>query len=576
MDLTVKDLAAGSAAVIEHQEEKDGILYADIRMTSEKEEVPQPFSIFWTFPSKDCYSVWSPSWDVAENPRPNWHGKRVAPSRLAENMPVYSVLSVKGRNRVTVAVSDAVTPLSIAIGISEETACFECKVTFFTSLVSPLKEYRATIRIDMRDIPFYESIMDVTTWWEDSCGYTPAYIPEAARLPMNSLWYSYHQKLDEEDILRECALSKEYGMETVIIDDGWQTDDTNRGYSYCGDWEVAPGKISDMHEFVKKIHATGMKVVLWYSLPFIGENSKNYEKFKDMILDGTEKKGSHYALDPRYKEVRDFIVQLYRDAVLSWDLDGLKLDFISSFFLSGKSLEPDSRRDYESLEDAIDVLMTRIYDSLTELKKDILIEFRQTYVGPAIRKYGNMLRVGDCPNDAISNRKNVVKLRLTSGKTPVHSDMLMWSTQDTVESAALQFVSILYSVPQISVKIAKLNAEHKKMLKFYLNFWRENRDVLLHGKISAYNPESNYSLVRSCKDKKEIITAYTDNVIFGQDGICETIAVNSTRHGELILKNMQHRNYRVVNCMGEELEKGTLNSPIDIIQVPLAGMIIVN
>ena len=89
-----------------------------------------------------------------------------------------------------------------------------------------------------------------------------------------------------------------------------------------------------------------------------------------------------------------------------------------------------------------------------------------------------MLRVMDCPNDAICNRQDVVNLRFTSGNTAVHSDMIMWHYDDTVESAALQLVSIMYSVPQISVRIAKLSDEHKKMLDFYLHFWRENRETL--------------------------------------------------------------------------------------------------
>ena len=36
------------------------------------------------------------------------------------------------------------------------------------------------------------------------------------------------------------------GFKAAILDDGWQTDDTNRGYGYCGDWEVAEKKIKDI------------------------------------------------------------------------------------------------------------------------------------------------------------------------------------------------------------------------------------------------------------------------------------------------------------------------------------------
>jgi alpha-galactosidase len=81
------------------------------------------------------------------------------------------------------------------------------------------------------------------------------------------------------------------------------------------------------------------------------------------------------------------------------------------------------------------------------------------------------------------NRHNIINLRYTSGKSAVHSDMVMWNKDDEVESAALQLVSIIYGVPQISVRIAELSEEHKQMLSYYLSFWREHRDVLMDGKL---------------------------------------------------------------------------------------------
>lgn len=126
-------------------------------------------------------------------------------------------------------------------------------------------------------------------------------------------------------------------------------------------------------------------------------------------------------------------------------LDGLKLDFIDSFTLTPKSVESDSRRDIVSLEDAVDTLMSGIMTRLRAIKPDIMIEFRQTYVGPLqYAEHGNMLRVGDCPADPLKNRSDIVNLRLTSGKTPCHSDMLMWNVDSHVEIAALQICSVLY------------------------------------------------------------------------------------------------------------------------------------
>ena len=561
----------GAEITAETVSEQDGIILIKVEMKMETAAVPEKFSVSWKQPCVDCYSVWSPSVRTERQLGPNW-SRRKTYSRLAAWMPLHGIVSVRGKNRMTVAVSDAVTPIMIGTGVCEEDACIDWTVDFFTILTAPTNEYSAYIRIDTRDIPYFDSVYAVSKWWENECGYTPANVPEHARLPMNSLWYSYHQQLDVEDIIKECRLSKPFGMETVIIDDGWQTDDGGRGYAYCGDWEVTPKKIPDMAKFVSDIHDTGMRVMLWYSVPFVGLYCKNYDRFKSMLLDETGNNETYWSLDPRYKEVRDFLIGIYADAIKNWDLDGLKLDFIDSFTLRGKSLEYDERRDFQSLEAAIDCLMTDVMRTLTAIKPDVMIEFRQSYVGPAIRKYGNMLRVGDCPNDAIMNRQDIVNLRLTSGNTPVHSDMLMWHVDDTVESAALQLASVLYAVPQISVKIDKLKEAHRKMLKFYLDFWKENRDILLDGKLTAKAPESVYSQVSSEKDGEAIVTLYTDCAVCAES-LKKLTVVNASCNTSVILREAAGRRYVIVNCMGEQVECGTVNGDLAVFFVPTAGMI---
>jgi len=552
---------------------KDGILTFDVKMVLENEVIPEKFAVSFKLPAVDCYSIWTPKSDYSRHLGPNWL-KRIIKSSIASQMPLHCVLSADGRNRMTIAISDAKTPVSVATGVCEEDACLDCVISFFTIKTSPLKEYAATVRIDLRDIPYYDSIYSVVEWWEKSCGYKPAHVPEHAKLPMNSLWYSYHQNLNVDEILEECRLSKAIGMDTVIIDDGWQTDDNNRGYAFCGDWEVAESKIPDMKAFVDELHAIGMKVMVWFSVPYIGLYSKNYPRFKDMTLDDTGNNRNYWSLDPRYKDVREFLVGVYLRAVTEWGIDGLKLDFIDSFELRGRSLEYDEKRDHQSLEEAVDLLMTEVYDDLRAVCPEIMIEFRQTYIGPAIRKFGNMLRVNDCPGDAIVNRQNVINLRLTSGKTAVHSDPLMWHPDEPAEKAALQIVNALYSVPQISVKQAKLSAEHRKMLEFYLRFWRENRHILLDGKILAANPESSYSLVCAEKDGEAVFTSYTDRVIPCAN-YRRTVAVNASRFGSLILKDADGGEYEVVDCMGEKLANGFVSGNLFEVEVPISGMVTV-
>ena len=561
----------GAKIWVDNETEVNGIKHFTVHAKLSEKAVPEKFSIQFKIPHIDCFSVWSPYLSHCRRIGPDW-GPSTTYANIASSMPVQSVLSVDGNNRLTLAIDDAMSPTAIKTGVREEDSNIIVTFTFFTETTTAIEEYSATVRVDTRDIPFYDAVYDVVRWWENECGYTPLNVPELAKLPMNSMWYSYHQNLDSESIVREARLAKELGMESIIVDDGWQTDNLGRGYAYCGDWELATTKIPDMREVVDRVHAEGVKLILWFSVPFVGKYSRAFERFKDMVLSDDPYQYEHTQLDPRYKEVRDFLIGVYKKYLVEWDLDGFKLDFIDSFRLTPSTIAPDERRDYESLVEAVDRLMTDITIELKKIKPDILIEFRQTYVGPAIRKYGNMLRATDCPNDAISNRKHTLDLRLTSGNTAVHSDMLTWNKDDTPESAMLQFTSILYSVPQISLRLDTISDVHRKALKFYLSFWRENADILMNGKLHVYDTAHDYSGACAVLDKKAIYTCYVQTVIDGAD-YDELTIVKASKGNSVYVKNCKGKSYKAVNCFGETISEGIIDSTIAEIELPLSGIL---
>lgn len=550
---------------------ENNILFVDVKMEQKEKAVPEQFSVKWKIKAADCCAIWN-SFARNHTIRPDWGGVE-AVSRLASGMPIQQITAFDGNNTICVSLSDVDTPSKISMGYCEETAEILCEAVFFTLPTNAVESFSAKIRIDMRAIPFYDSIYETVSWWENDCGYKSAYVPESARMPMDSLWYSFHQNLKRDEILEECRRSKELGMETVIIDDGWQTDDNNRGYAYCGDWAVCEEKMGDMASLVEGIHKIGQKVILWYSVPFVGLYSEKYEEFKDYFLDKSGNEKDFFALDPRYKKVREYLCGVYKNAITEWKLDGLKLDFIDSFVLKGKSLEYDERRDYQSLEDGIHALMSEIKAELTAINSDILIEFRQSYIGPSIRKYGNMLRVGDCPGDILANRSQIVNLRMTSGKTAVHSDMIMWHESDSAENAAMQFANVIFSVPQISMIIKDLPQEHIEMLKFYISFWKEFRSVLIDGKLTTQNPENDYSQASSTLDNTTVTAVYTNNVVDASNEI--TAVVNASGFNSVIIKNAVNKSYTVKNCKGKTTDSGTLKSPIEELCVSKAGIVII-
>lgn len=564
------------------QREEHGIWYIDFDMEMPTPEIPEEVMLIFSTPNLKAYSVFRHTFDgELRNLLPHWRPRKNE-SRFAYGVPLQAHISARGENFMNVAVSDCRTPITISSGCFEGSLTntedvpgnWEVKVTFFTKPIAAIQHYSATIRVDFREIPYYDSIYDTVTWWEKECGYTPAFVPKTARDPVNSMWYSYHQEIDVDKMLEECKEGKAWGLDTLILDDGWQTDDKNRGYAYCGDWEIAKAKVPDMKAFVERVHDLDMRFMLWFSVPYIGRYSKAFERFQDMLLDKADFENAKvFCIDPRYKEARDYLKNIYVSAVRDWKLDGLKLDFIDSFVLYGKSLEADERRDYTSLEDALDALMKEVYDELREINPDIMLEFRQNYMGPAVRQYGNMIRVGDCPADALKNRYEIINLRLLCGNTPIHSDMIMWDYEQSVEVAATQLTNIMFSVPQVSLLADRLSEEHKKMIRFYIGFWKDHRKILLDGKLIANNPESSYSSATSFLGDKAVGVVYSDSVVDG--GYSYIATVNSSRNDYIYLKNASGKTYSVYNCMGEKISSGAITSDIQKIEVPFSGVVIV-
>lgn len=575
MEYSIESKNESGKVLLNVTENGDGITLLDISVSFDEPTMPQPVEIRWSEPSVDIFAQWSGRPDFDRTIGPNWKKRRTA-AQLASAAPVMTWLSNEGKNRLTVTISDAATPTEIAGGLLEETACLSCIVTFFAKPVGAISNYHARVRLDRRDVRYEEALRSADNFWVEN-GYPYAHVPDGARDAVYSCWYSFHQSVDPDAIIAQCRMAKKLGMETVIVDDGWQTDNERRGYAYCGDWEVAPSKVPSMKAFADAVHALGMKFMIWYSVPFVGKFSRAHERFTGMTLGAS---GRNYeTLDPRYPEVREYLTGIYAKAMREWGLDGVKLDFIDRFKTDDPT--PDPRRDTESLEEGVDMLLSGISESLLAVNPEALIEFRQTYFGPAVRRFGNMFRVSDCPDDPLHNRAFGVDMRFMLGDVPVHSDMLMWHPDDTPEAVAYQMISVLPTVPQISVLLDKIPQKQYEVLDFWLGFWRQHRRTLLCGRLEADHPEVLYSQVRMTGEDESVVIAYTDPVVTlprsGALYVC-----NATGKEIICLfagENTRSCHITVRGCNGDVIRTDT--RAIDAgesvaVTVPLCGMIEIN
>ena len=519
----------------ERAEVEKGVETLKLTLDAPAAAVPPRFEVYWKIPQVDISNTWAVN-EPACSLRPNWGGWKY--SALSYHMPLYVYFNGNDRSRFAVAASECVHHLAFCGGILEEGCFVESKLVYFDSVEAPMTHYETEIRFDTRDRFFGDAVRDGVKWMEESSGLRPCVAPAAAFDPLYSSWYDFHQDLRAADVEAECALAAKLGMKVIILDDGWQTDDTNRGYAFCGDWQVSKKRFPDFAAHVAKVQAMGMKYMVWYSVPFVGFKSVNYARFKGKYLreDANQQAA---VLDPRFPEVRKFLVDTYVDAVKAANLDGLKLDFINSFSFDGKDpaeAEGYAGRDVKSVPLAVDRLMTEVRTALVALKPDILIEFRQPYNGPAIRTYGNMLRVGDCPGDMRQNRVSIANMRLASGESAVHADMLEWNFKDTPASAARNIINSIFGVVQYSVMLREAPPEHLAMIGKWIRFSQDHRDTLLKGEFRPRHPELMYPVIEAESADELIIGVYDDGRVIDVPSDKKTFLMNATGVDRLVIR----------------------------------------
>lgn len=197
------------------------------QIPSQEDEIT--ISCEWDFPICNIAGRWHPNCRYDRTLKADWAHGEISMSSVSAPLNVF--FSTDGRNIKTIAVSEAEKKVNMNVGVHEENGTMKCRVKVFAGAVET-PAYKVRILLDDRDVRYEQAIGDAVDWWETDCGFRPAFVPDEARDPMYSFWYSYHQEFTEEDVEAECRRAAELGFRTVIVDDGWQ--------NYVDAWNAQP------------------------------------------------------------------------------------------------------------------------------------------------------------------------------------------------------------------------------------------------------------------------------------------------------------------------------------------------
>jgi alpha-galactosidase len=267
------------------------------------------------------------------------------------------------------------------------------------------------------------------------------------------------------------------------------------------------------------------------------------------------------------------MINTYKKALLEWNLDGFKLDSVDTWRDNSDNAPYNENMDIPALQDAVDVCMTGVVEELLKIKPDILLEFRQSYVGPHMKRFGNMFRVGDCAGNYLRNREAILDLRMMMGSQAVHSDMLMMCPYEKVENNAIQIVSCMFGVLQYSGRMEEMTQELAEMSVFWLNFLKNHKALLLEGKLEAYEPHLVYTWAKSTLDNECAVGVYAIDKCVKPDRV-DTIYLANGCAGERILVELTgDYGVRVLDCRGHEVSNSQMAlDGITALSVPSGGL----
>ena len=557
-----------------------------VTISSPTNAMPPSFGVFYRVPGAGVQNVWVSdcSRDACHLwPQLWWGWVTRYSSQLAKETPIAVGFNSQETAPVALACSEAFNAIDFGLYADDRTCEIVGRCEFFGRPTTPIRRYSVSVLLDRRNHAFAETVRDCSRWVARQNGFKTASVPEAAFDPLYSTWYAYLQDVHDKELEEEARQAASLGMKTMILDDGWQKLDSVSFYSATGDWQPVKSRFPDMKAHVQAVHAAGLKYMLWLSVPYVGDESRAWDRFKDKLLrsSGGKSPGRIGTLDPRFPEVREYLISTYERVVGEWGFDGVKLDFIDQFAVTGTdpALKDNyAGRDCRSVPEAVDRLMKDVLARLKKINPDVLVEFRQHYMGPAILQYGNMMRCSDCPADPCANRRRVCDLRLTSDALAVHSDMLVWSKDETPEGAALPILNALFSTIQYSMILAKINPAHRDVIRHWLAFSQAHRAALLKGGFLPHHAENGYTWIESWSDAERILATYAGNQVLPIAADGKTVyAVNATPDASLVLDlAAAPQTAEAFDTFGRSAGRRTLAKGLNRVAVPPSGYLRLN
>jgi alpha-galactosidase len=464
-------------------------------------------SITWSVPAVDMHGLY------AGPPAPEeltklpywWIHKRVSANT---GFPFISLFHRRGNNRFAFGLLDQLTETALDGELSEAARAYNFhwhKPIGQANLIT--RQWNETLFVSAADRPWPEVLRGYVGTVDHEWPQPKLPVPDHAYDPVFCSWTAIHHDVSQEWVLRNARLAADLGFGTWLTDDGWFTGKASfADYRYTGDWQPYRPKFPDFAGHVRAVQDLGLRYVLWVAPFMVGDASQAARQHAHLLMEATSPMRFRN-LSPRRVETREVVGDLVERLMRDYGLDGLKIDFLDSIALDHLVA---TNSDYRTLGEGVYDILSAAIDRAQAARPGVLIEFRNTYTNLASRRYANLYRASDVPINFTLNRWQVTMLRLLVPDRAVHLDPALWHPDDSDENVAVQLINVICSVPMVSIELDRYPQAHLDIVRYWIGFYREHRDTIIHG---AFTPDIHLGqvpLIRFTSETERIIGVYDD------------------------------------------------------------------
>lgn len=454
-------------------------------------------------PVKELTSVWHS--DLSAMPQMKLPWAEFFSCGATKSFPLLCFLDQKAFVSCSVGLTDMIDDCTVTAKMNQELCAYE--VTFSIVISPETEEFEVFVYLPATEKKL--SLSETLSLYRKTVLPVIPEYPENAWKSVYCTWYAVHAALTDEYMLRNGQEAANLGFGTFIVDDGWCFDEAKRvtpetlpdWYRDIGDWKYSEKKLPHLKENIALLKKAGLSCLFWVAPFFSGRRSKLAAVTKEYL---TELHEGQRIYDVKERSITEKVMESIYSVCKELDLDGLKIDFIDTVLPNPE--KPRCRIAYTAVKDLIDRVKTH--------KKEALFEFRQRYATPLMAPLATAFRAGDVPFDYMENFSRCVQIRLLMGdKVPVHADPVYFNSGESVEAVGRHLIASLAGVPMVSMELSSIRQEHKKVIKNYLAFYRENQHILNKGHWE-FDFHNNFASSASCTLGKEKIVILADCSVF--------------------------------------------------------------